>query len=943
MNGHAPTHHNGVYSKDDATLAASQGEAAKLALQMKQEAEESAERETWGIVVRPETETVLLSTYKPPPTTVLLGLEVMRKACVEPNRVEVEQARLENSMKGQLIKLKHEHAEAQKKARGKAWAARQKDKVKRSRVLTSVEEAKKAVSKENHDLVTMLDAPALIRKTFTQIKKESTASYALLVSQKFGQQAGKNSTAGIPKQLYPELVESISAEMTEKKRVIAERRVRRQEERERIKKEHEEQKKMWGGQPLGQGPGLGSQQNSGVMGSWIDIDEENSEGGASAGGIPGRRWPKDGEERVDVRRPGKLKRWKTEGQVGRGAESDQGQGQGTHSTASNSKGRGRGNSSKENSANANARHTPRRSNSPTSVSVSSPPPRSPSATTTTPMKRKLKKASSQPLPGQELAAHTPQPHKEFATDEKGSPLRSPSASATAYKRDVSPGRSKPSSPSRQNSQRSISSDHSPSKQVQKRELLLLQREKALLDVIYNREHAIELKNRKKEDESRKKFWMIAIAHLARVYRFKCYYKEKIQPARITRVKLAINNKQKDAALVIEYWWYYARLGLYWNKNKRQARILMSCFRRIWFLHMRVKAAKACKQIKLFLKDSAGSTMVKKLYSYRNRVSKIQQWFRDWLTIQEARTKVLWIAMEKIGARRKHENRKEANAAEQSSISNCWHNMHGFKEPMDRMNKTAKELKEVLQEREKKRFGQIAAIEQAAAAKKAANEQIDADDAETMLLRAKSMKPVSASSAMILKMQGALKDEKNIGECPASALALSKNGKAIKGGAGFIAVAQTQVVVAEKPKYPTMAQRMKTWYWITKSRVGTKKAFKALRSLLQENRKRHILAVDSLISRKSFATVSGTARQPKVSMSALKTFLLSDEASKDKDFEFFEDDDDDDETYDEGAKNDDKKNKKKKYGKKSSRPPFLLFSKGAIDFLNNVHMSYFSRR
>jgi len=741
----------------------------------------------------PKQETVLLDTYVPSAPMVTSSLDDMRKAYTGPNRVEIEKSRLEKSCQEQLDKFAQARLEARAKARGKRWPPKKK----KAKVLTSVEETVKAVNSEHNALVNMLDAPPLLTKSFTQIKKESTASYALLVTTKY---ETKSSRAGIPRTLYPELIEDIVAEMTEKKKQKEieklERRAKRAMEREQLQKAHEEQKAAWKGRGVKEIVTTKEAQavNTPERRTLLDEQEDFS-------------CPLNSpEERQDMRRPTGMKKWQSQPDLklerydtGKSAQTD-----------------------------------------PTGIS----------------------------------------------TPKNVSPARA-HHSATMKTRPIS--RQGPSSPGK----------ISPSKQLAKKEAIAAEREKMLLQTIYNRENAQLLKIAKIERNDREGKWLAIVATLVRIKNFKELYFKVIKPEREKRTLFLLNNRQKDAAQKIETWWSFARLGLLWSRNKKAARRLSSFFRRIWFKMRRLKCKVAVRQIKRFLLDSAGSTMVKRLYSYRTKVSKIQKWFRDWLYIQETRMQTMWLAMEKIGARRRLESLRDANAAERESVRAMWHT-EGFRQPMDRMNLTAKVIKKVLIEQEKKKSSK----------KLAAHSDTDNDEDDSRVLReilekkkqTHGYKGVSEATKMMLKMHGVLKED--------------TTGKYTK-----------QNLV----KYPTMAQRYKTWYWKTKVNPATRRKFELIRQVLSEQRKRHILTMGNFGPSLAGKKIESGKKQPKVSIAALKFFLRNDEAAANKEYEFYESENDEE----------NKEEAKAKVVKKI-RPAFLLFSKGGLKYFETVPLTFFKK-
>ncbi len=761
-------------------------------------------------------ETKLLSTYIEPESIVLEALEEMKKACTGPTRVELEKQRLEQSCKDQLEKLKLARAEERAKASGKRWPPKKKKR--RNKVLTSSEDKVKALNSEHKSLLKMLDAPPLMTKTFSEIKKESIASHALMVSTRFDQ--NMQSRAGIPRTLYPELIADIAEEKSEKRKALEERRTKRALKREAMRKAHEEQQAAWNGGPT----------HTSVVETKLPQSElELTPRASISPRVPSPATsPSDHmilAGRPDLRRPSHVKDMKDQ-RVLNTAPVDM-------------------------------------------------------------VRPAMQRQDSLVKPGRH--------QQKFQT------LKSPQKLCS---QSDSPAVKRPSS--------SHMRGASPSRQQLRKEEQEQERERLILENIYARENAQQLKAVKRERSERAKQWLICVATLVPLQRFHQLYSTKIKPEREAIALMLLNDKQKICVKKIETWWFYYRLKLKWIRNKKAARVLTAFFRLAWFKVKRSACANAVRQIKKFLKDSAGSGMVKKLYAYRSKVSRIQKHFRDWLAVQEARTQVLWLAMDQIGAQRKLESRREASLAERNSIKAMW-NTDGFRQSMDRMNLTAKNLKKVLSSQEKK-MGRKAHEEVDPEVEKMKERELG-----EMRIRAEedqrrktiSAKNASHSTDMMLKLQHGLKED----------------------------LLQNTVAAS---KYPTMAQRMRTWYWKTKANPATRARFDTVRNLLTEQRKRHNLAVRSYERKRasdyqsaSAASVHESKKTPKVSIAALKYFLLHDEAARDEKFDFFENEEKEMDVCGESLG--------RAPVRHSTRPPFLLFTKGGLQFFRtSVPLAFFRK-
>ena len=378
----------------------------------------------------------------------------------------------------------------------------------------------------------------------------------------------------------------------------------------------------------------------------------------------------------------------------------------------------------------------------------------------------------------------------------------------------------------------------------------------------------------------------------------------------------MNSKQKDAVLLLEQWWRFKYIELRLIRIPGVKASFKYFLRRMFFKLFRVKAKKAAKFVLKFLRDSAGSTMVKKLYAYRTKASKIQKWFRSWLHIQETRTHVLWMAMEKIGKERRIQSLREATKAERASVA-AMANTEGFKTTIARMNKVGKNLGEFLTEQENKsskiqRKLEIEETEVPLEARRSSIIRVPqnlnvTELKESMSDEQKKRLDSENRTKLMLKFQKAMIiDEEKYGKKKAQPRGEIQN-------------------------YPTMAQRYKTWYWKAMRGQATKRRFKILRNLLSEIRKRHILA--NPYRSNKMATHVPTGSKQRVSMAALKNFLHSDTASEEREYDFYESDD-------EGNAADLEEREKKKA--QHNRPPFLLLTKGALAYFYEVPLSFFSK-
>ena len=133
------------------------------------------------------------------------------------------------------------------------------------------------------------------------------------------------------------------------------------------------------------------------------------------------------------------------------------------------------------------------------------------------------------------------------------------------------------------------------------------------------------------------------------------------------------------------------------------------------------------------------------------------------------------------------------------------------------------------------------------------------------------------------------------------------------------------------KYPTMAQRYKTWYWKTKVNPATCRKFEVLRQVLSEQRKRHILTMGNFGPSLAGKKFESGKKQPKISIAALKFFLQNDEAAANKEYEFHESENEEE----------NKEEAKAKVVKKI-RPAFLLFSKGGLKYFETVPLTFFRK-
>ena len=276
-------------------------------------------------------------------------------------------------------------------------------------------------------------------------------------------------------------------------------------------------------------------------------------------------------------------------------------------------------------------------------------------------------------------------------------------------------------------------------------------------------------------------------------------------------------------------------------------VLRGVTRRMWCKHQLYKRKKGVALVVTFLKAAKGSDKVKKMYSYRHKIVKIQRQFRVWFHMKEARLQTLWKAMEVIGRTRVDNYYRAAKAAERQALK-AMSESAGFDSTLRNIDRLSKGISETLmiKEKEVKTRQEVEAIERA--------------QAENAVAKKKVERKMKASAAA----------------------ASSK-----KGGGG--AAGQSERLSSSKPtrggKSKTPALR---WYFKMQMNPATQEKFYLLRELLHKERHRHVLDLVEEAKRNTHVANTG-GKAPSIDLDSLRAFLHAAPGSEEeKNIVLFED-------------------------------------------------------
>ena len=424
----------------------------------------------------------------------------------------------------------------------------------------------------------------------------------------------------------------------------------------------------------------------------------------------------------------------------------------------------------------------------------------------------------------------------------------------------------------------------------KREQLLKEREEAILKRVQDMEKRHRKEAILKELQGRQYPWLFIVSHLSRMQMWREKYLNEIKPERDAERRAKEANKKKYAIVTISNWWFFKRISLRMKLNPWASNIIRGYVRLAWATIQRRKRRAGAAQVVRFLRDCVGSDKVKRMYTYRTKIIKIQRWFRMWYNLQEQRMQTLWRAMEIIGKRRVEIAQRDARIAERKALK-AMSEAGGFSNILNHIDQTAMKIDGYLvtKEKEAKQRAEMEAIR-------------------------------SAVKAEAQKKEAQKKER--------GKRAMGAGGKPKAGGRRAL---QRQ---ASNSHLGGLGASGARWMRRTYVNPATREKFAALRNLLQKERTRHILAVTESEKRHTTRTAGG--RLPKVNLDALKEFLAAAPADVDENFDLFEEDEDE-------PKPKDKNNPTKrhtKHRKYQAHPIFLFFSQGGLDFFHAVPLDFF---
>eukprot|EP01039_Chlorochromonas_danica_P000068 gene68-74_t len=207
-----------------------------------------------------------------------------------------------------------------------------------------------------------------------------------------------------------------------------------------------------------------------------------------------------------------------------------------------------------------------------------------------------------------------------------------------------------------------------------------EKEEQLRRKIIERERNTILKQEMVVLQERQRHWLIiqsALAYLSVFY-------VKIDELRQRRCWLKQQTKDKRAAALIQ-----KRYPSLWQ---RMVRALLRY--RLRLRHYRKQ--QAAFLLLQFLRDSSGlSESVRRIYSFRQSVMKIQKWVRSWTDMQIFRVRLLWLAAEKIGRRIAKQQRLAKLKNERISVK-AMKEVSGFAETVSEIDVVKKRIGKVLE-------------------------------------------------------------------------------------------------------------------------------------------------------------------------------------------------------------------------------------------------------
>jgi hypothetical protein len=421
----------------------------------------------------------------------------------------------------------------------------------------------------------------------------------------------------------------------------------------------------------------------------------------------------------------------------------------------------------------------------------------------------------------------------------------------------------------------------------KREQLLKEREEAIIKRVQDMEKRHRRESILKELQGRQYPWLFIVSHLSRMQMWRHKYLAQIKPRRDAEKRAREANAKALAIVTISNWWYFKRISLRMKLNPWAVNIIRAYVCMAWGVIQRRKRREGAKQVVRFLRDCVGSDKVKRMYTFRTKIVKIQRWFRMWYNLQEQRMQTLWKAMEIIGKKRVEMAQRDARIAERLALK-AMSEAGGFSNILNHIDQTAMKIDGYLS------------------------------------LKEKEVKQRAEAEAI----RSAIKEEAQKKKEKANKKNTGGVGKSKPGGR------RTLQKQASNSHLSGLGSSGTRWMRRTYVNPATREKFMALRNLLEKERTRHILAVTESEKRHTARTAGG--RLPTVNLDALKEFLTADPNDVDENFDLFEVDEDE-------PKPKDKNHAPKrhtKHRKYQAHPIFMLFSLGGLDFFHSVPIDFY---
>lgn len=190
-----------------------------------------------------------------------------------------------------------------------------------------------------------------------------------------------------------------------------------------------------------------------------------------------------------------------------------------------------------------------------------------------------------------------------------------------------------------------------------------------------------------------KFWLVALFGTN-----KSFYLHKalrLRPSHDQREKLI----RIEAVAKIAAWWISRRLDNALKNNPDATEILRTASRRFWCRMQVRRRRRHVSLIRKFLRDSRMiAETIRKMKLFRNRIVKVQKFFKSWLDIQQARVEVLWLAMTRIEKRRAEIANLDRSRAEREAFA-ATTRLHKFSKTMADIRKARKKVQEALHNEE----------------------------------------------------------------------------------------------------------------------------------------------------------------------------------------------------------------------------------------------------